>query len=90
MDLKSCSPTLSPPDHPLTQEGSTALLDAAVRGNTDAIKMLLAFSADVNVRRSDGATPLGAAVLGGDRNLSTARVLLKAGENQLVSVSQQS
>ena len=90
MDLKSCCPTLSPPDHPLTQEGSTALLDAAVRGNTDAIKMLLAFSADVNVRRSDGATPLGAAVLGGDCNLSTVRVLLKAGENQLVSVSQQS
>ncbi len=53
--------------------------DAAMRGDTAAVRALLAKKADVNAAQGDGATALHWAVFKGDRELAT--VLMRAGAN---------
>ena len=56
---------------------NTPLMFAALNGNHDIMKYLLAAGADPNAYSDDGTTPLGAAVLGGDED--AVEMLLKAG-----------
>jgi ankyrin repeat protein len=44
--------------------GSTPLHDAALKGQTEVARVLLAHGADAKVKRLDGATPLHDAALG--------------------------
>jgi len=56
---------------------NTPLMFAAMNGNHEIVKYLLASGADPNALSEDGTTPLGAAALGGDEE--TVELLIKAG-----------
>ena len=58
---------------------ATDVADAAMRGDTAAVRALIAKKADVNAAQGDGATALHWAVFKGDRELAT--VLMRAGAN---------
>src|ERR1700730_16790111 len=59
--------------------GKSDVADAAMRGDTAAVRALLGQKADVNAPQGDGATALHWAVSRGDREL--ANVLIRAGAN---------
>jgi ankyrin repeat protein len=59
--------------------GKSDVADAAMRGDTAAVRALLGQKADVNAPQGDGATALHWAVYRGDREL--ANVLIRAGAN---------
>jgi len=59
--------------------GRSDVADAAMNGNTAAVRTLLAQKADVNAPQADGATALHWAVYRGDREM--ADMLLRAGAN---------
>lgn len=45
-------------NHRTQGSGLSAISDAAMRGHADVVRLLLAFNADVNIRRNNGKTPL--------------------------------
>ena len=59
--------------------GRSDVADAVMRGDTAAVRALLAQKADVNATQADGATALHWAVYRED--LATANLLIRAGAN---------
>lgn len=63
-----------------TPSGRTYLIDAAVRGNYEVVKLLLAKRVNVNAKDEDGATALmHASEESGYGHVETVKLLLKAG-----------
>ena len=62
-----------------THGAGSSVADAAMKGDTSAVRMLLQQKADVNATQVDGATALHWAVYRGD--LETADLLIQAGAN---------
>ena len=60
-----------------TQDGTTALRMAVLRGQTASVEVLLAKGADINARDQDGRTALMAAAVGGQT--ASVEVLLAKG-----------
>lgn len=60
-----------------SSDNDSALLSAALNGQANAVRRLLAAGADLNARDGDGDTPLHLAALGGDAD--TVKILLDAG-----------
>lgn len=58
---------------------TTPLLNAVLGGNADAVRYLLRHGCPVNLRNSDGATPLHSATIGRNTNTNVVKVLLEAG-----------
>lgn len=60
-----------------TSESGNALMQAAITGNYDTVKLLLEKKVDMNAQDSNGQTALHGAALGA--NVDTVRLLIKAG-----------
>ena len=60
----------------VAQDGRPLILEAAIRGQGDAIRQLIATGADIEARDEDGNTPLALAASGGQ--LSAVDTLLSA------------
>jgi ankyrin repeat protein len=60
-------------------EADQALLDAAIKGNIEAVKQAISEGADVNVKCEEGHTPLHCASLGGHKEI--AEILIANGAN---------
>ena len=60
-------------------DGTTLLMSACECGNTDRIELLIAFGADPNARRLDGATPLWCASVVHSQHQEAISILLTLG-----------
>ena len=73
-----------PPSNP---EADRALLDAAEKGNIEAVKKTLADGADVNAKDDNGWTPLHWAALSGHKEVSEYLITMGADVNAAETVS---
>lgn len=71
------APASSGPSAPSAAPSAAALVDAAERGDSAAVKALLKQGADVNAAQGDGMTALHWAAMNGDAEVAT--LLIKAG-----------